>query len=110
MLRETCRGLWRSSYHEAQVESLSTVSKVPETLQPRSREHHGEVVLVGAPEQLLVRDVGVGVRLGPAVNRTPKHQDEEKQAGNPKEHVWEHGELFSKWKGVSGVCGEIRNH
>ena len=43
-----------SSYHEVQVESLSAVSEVPETLHPRRTKHHREVVLVGAPEQLLV--------------------------------------------------------
>lgn len=75
MSRETCRGLGGGSYHKAQVESLSVVSKVPETLEPCSRKHHRKVVLVGAPEQLLVRYVGVGVCQGPAVNRTPKPKD-----------------------------------
>lgn len=74
------------SYHEVQVESLSTVSKVPETLHPRCTKHHGEVVLVGAPEQLLVRHAWMGVRHGPAADPTPKHKDK-KQAGTREQHV-----------------------
>lgn len=75
-----------SCYHEAQVESLSSMSKVPETLEPRRRKHHGEVVLVGAPEQLLVRDVGVRVRQGPAQNRAAENQNQ-RQAEKPRRHV-----------------------
>lgn len=80
-----CEGLSVLFYHEVKVESFSTMSKVPETLQPSSRNHHREVVLVGAPEQLLVRYVGVGAGHGPAMNGTPKHK---KQAENPGQHVW----------------------
>lgn len=63
------------SHHEVQVEILSTVSKVPETVKVLSTENHREVVLVGAPEQLLVRHVGVGVRQRSTVDQTPQQKD-----------------------------------
>lgn len=62
------------------------MSKVPETLQRFSLEHHGEVVLVGAPEQLLVRDVGVRVRQGPGVDQSPQCEDVD-VPGHPGAHV-----------------------
>lgn len=69
-------------HHEVQVEALPTVGEVPEALQRFGLEHHREVVLVGAPEQLLVRHVGPGLRLGPGVDRS--HQDEDEEAaGRP---------------------------
>lgn len=84
-----------SSHHEVEVEPLSEVSEVPETLRHGCSQNHGEVVLVGAPEQLLVRSVGVGVRGGSTMNHTPKHKDWE-EAGNPEEHVWTSGDVSSK--------------
>ncbi len=69
------KGLSAPSYHVAQVESLSTVSKVPETLHPCSTKHHRELILVGPPEQLLVRYVDVGLCLGPAAHWTPKQEN-----------------------------------
>lgn len=76
--------LW--PHHEVEVESLSAVSKVPETLQRFCPEHHEEVVLVGAPEELLVRQVGVGHRLGPPLSRDPQH-DDENETGDAGQHV-----------------------
>ncbi|KAF3855363.1 hypothetical protein F7725_023418 [Dissostichus mawsoni] len=74
----------RTPHHEAQVEPLSAVSEVPETLEAGGRNHHGEVVLVGSPEQLLVRHVSVEVCLRPAENRTAKHEE---QKGDNPPHV-----------------------
>lgn len=103
--KETCGGLSISSYHEAQVESLTMVSKVPETLQPSSRKHHREVVLVGTPEEFLVCYVGVGVCQGPAKNRSPKHKNK-KHAGN-SQHVGKNGN-FPHWKvQIECECGSV---
>lgn len=93
----------KDSYHEVQVKSLSFVSKVPKTLQCCSAKHHREVVLVRAPEQLLVRYVGVGVCLGPTGNRTQTHQNQN-HAGQRK-HVGTNGDLSSKRRLQFGVCG-----
>lgn len=65
-----------SSYHEVQVESLSSVSEVPETFHPRRTQDHREIILVCPPEQLLVGDVGVGVRGGTSADPTQSQRDE----------------------------------
>lgn len=71
------------SHHEVEVESLSAVSKVPETLQALGPQHCGELVLVGAPEQLLVRQVSFGQSLGAPLDSGPQcnHEQEKGDAG-----------------------------
>ncbi|TNN52144.1 hypothetical protein EYF80_037683 [Liparis tanakae] len=69
------------------VEPLPAVGEVPEAVQAGGRQHHGEVVLVRAPEQLLVRHARVGVRERPGARRPHQRQDEAQQ-GDPGPHVW----------------------
>lgn len=91
-----------ASHHEVQVEVLPVVSKVPETLQVFSPQHHGEVVLVGAPEQLLVGDVVVRLGHGPGPAPSPEGEDEE-VAGRPEAHVCSGGSWhLLRWLASSG--------
>lgn len=60
-------------------------------------EHHGEVILVGAPEQLLVRNFGVRVCQGPRVNHTPECKKVE-VAGRPGAHVYRSRAVGGKWR------------
>ena len=77
-----------TTHHERQVELLPVVSKMPEALQARRRDHDGEVVLVRSPEEALVRRVGEPLRLLPP---SLAQQDQQNRTQQPAPRGNEHG-------------------